>query len=132
MDRNEPVTYHNPILPGFYSDPSICRAGEDYYLVTSTFQYFPGVPVFHSKDLVHWEQIGHCLTRPAQLPKGLNIFAPTIRYHNGVFYMTTTSGGTFYVTATDPAGPWSDPIWIDAAFGDPALFFDDDGKATSV
>src|SRR3990170_5164517 len=76
-----------PILAGFYSDPSICRVGEDYYLVTSTFEYFPGVPVFHSKDLVNWEQIGHCIERPTQLPKSLNIFVATIRYNNGTFYM---------------------------------------------
>jgi len=125
------VTYHNPVIPGFYSDPSVCRAGEDYYLVTSTFEYFPGVPVFHSRDLVHWEQIGHCIHRKEQLPMGMNIFASTIRYHEGTFYMITTNvgrGGNFYVTATDPAGPWSDPVWVEVPGIDPDLFFDDDGK----
>jgi len=132
MPDNSPVTFRNPVIPGFYSDPSVCRVGDDYYLITSTFEYFPGVPVFHSKDLVNWEQIGHCIERPTQLPKGLNIFAATIRYHEGTFYMITTNvgtGGNFYVTATNPAGPWSDPVWIEAQGIDPDLFFDDDGKA---
>ncbi|MDQ0885116.1 xylan 1,4-beta-xylosidase [Paenibacillus sp. V4I9] len=134
-------TFRNPILAGFYPDPSICRVREDYYMVTSTFEYFPGVPIFHSKDLVHWRQIGHVLDRPSQLnldgiPASRGIYAPTLRYHEGVFYMITTltervPGGreNFFVTATDPAGPWSDPYWLDDAPGiDPSLFFDDDGK----
>ena len=87
--------YSNPVIPGFHPDPSVCKAGDDYYLVNSSFQYFPGVPLFHSKDLVHWEQIGNCLTRPSQLDltnanSGSGIFAPTIRYNDGVFYMITT------------------------------------------
>jgi len=82
IDRTKPVTYSNPVIPGFWSDPSVCRVGEDYYLVTSTFEYFPGVPVFHSRDLVNWEMIGYCIDRPAQLPQGLNIFATTIRTGN--------------------------------------------------
>jgi alpha-N-arabinofuranosidase len=130
-------TFQNPILPGFYPDPSICRVNEDYYLVTSTFAYFPGVPIFHSRDLVNWEQIGHVLDRQSQLPldgqgHSQGIFAPTIRYNDGVFYMITTnvgSGGNFLVTATDPAGPWSDPYYLNAPGIDPSLFFDDDGKA---
>lgn len=129
-------TFQNPILPGFYPDPSICRVNDDYYLVTSTFSYYPGVPIFHSKNLVDWEQIGHVLDRPSQLPldgqeQSQGIFAPTIRYNEGVFYMITTNvgkGGNFYVTATDPAGPWSDPYYLDAPGIDPSLFFDDDGK----
>jgi alpha-N-arabinofuranosidase len=131
-DPNQPVTFHNPVIPGFFSDPSVCRAGEDYYLVNSTFEYFPGVPVFHSKDLVNWEMIGYCIDRATQLPGDLNIFATTIRYHAGTFYMITTNitgGGNFYVTATNPAGPWSDPIFIKAQGIDPDLFFDDDGSA---
>ena len=130
-DPKEPVTYRNPVIPGFFSDPSVCRAGEDYYLVNSTFEYFPAVPVFHSRDLVNWEMIGYCIDRVTQLPKGLNIFATTIRYHEGTFYMITTNmgaGGNFYVTATNPAGPWSDPIWIEAQGIDPDLFFDEDGR----
>ena len=90
------TSYRNPVIPGFYPDPSVCRVGEDYYLVTSTFEFFPGVPVFHSRDLVHWEQIGHALTRASQLPlreapPSGGIYAPTIRYHDGVFYMVTTN-----------------------------------------
>jgi len=129
-------TFQNPILSGFYPDPSICRAGDDYYLVNSSFEFFPGVPIFHSRDLVHWRQVGYCLTRASQLRLNKvrasgGIYAPTLRYHDGTFYMVTTNvdgGGNFYVTATDPAGPWSEPIWLDRAGIDPSLFFDDDGK----
>ncbi|HDQ44411.1 MAG TPA: glycoside hydrolase family 43 protein [bacterium] len=128
-------TFTNPVLSGFYPDPSICRVGDDYYMVHSTFEYFPGVPVSHSKDLVHWRLIGYCLTRESQvhlhhIPASGGIFAPTIRYHDGTFYMITTCvgcGGNFYVTAEDPAGPWSDPVWLDREGIDPSLFFDDDG-----
>lgn len=128
--------YRNPVIPGFYPDPSVCRAGDDYYLVTSTFEYFPGVPVFHSKDLINWEQVGHCLTRKSQLPldkcwPSSGIYAPTIRHHDGVFYMTTTnlhSGGNFYVHTTDPAGEWSDPVYVKQGGIDPTIFFDGDGK----
>ncbi len=133
--------FTNPILAGFYPDPSICKVGEDYYLVNSTFAYFPGIPVFHSKDLVHWKLIGHVLNRPEQLnldnagvSRGL--FAPAIRYHNGIFYVTCTlvdKGGNFVVTATNPAGPWSNPVWLRNVNGiDPSLFFDGDGKAYIV
>jgi xylan 1,4-beta-xylosidase len=129
-------SYQNPVLSGFYPDPSICRVGDDYYLVNSSFEYFPGVPIFHSKDLVHWRQIGHVLTSTSQLPlekarASAGIFAPTLRYHDGKFYMVTTnvSGvGNFYVTATDPAGPWSERHPLDNEGIDPSLFFDDDGK----
>lgn len=129
----------NPILRGFYPDPSVCRVGKDFYLVNSTFSYVPGVPVFHSQDLVNWVQIGNVLERPSQLPLEMaevsrGIFAPTIRYNNGTFYMITTNidnGGNFFVTATDPAGPWSDPVWLKAPEGqdggiDPSLFFEGD------
>lgn len=129
---NDEVTYRNPVIPGFYSDPSVCRVGDDYYLITSTFEYFPGVPIFHSKDLVNWEQIGHCIHRKEQIPEHLNIFAATLRYHEGTFYMITTNvskGGNFFVTAENPAGPWSDPVWVNVPGIDPDLFFDDDGKA---
>jgi alpha-N-arabinofuranosidase len=130
------ITYNNPILPGFYPDPSITRAGNDYYLVCSSFEYFPGVPIFHSQDLIHWTQIGHVLNRVSQLDTRKSkssggIFAPTIRYHDGTFYMITTEihgKGNFYVTATDPAGPWSDPILIPYGGIDPSLMFDEDGK----
>ena len=128
--------YENPIIKGFNPDPSVCRAGDDYYLVTSSFQYFPGVPLYHSKDLINWEQIGHVLTRESQLPlkeaRSWNgIYAPTIRYNNGKFYMITTnvtSNGNFIVTATDPRGAWSEPILLDMPGIDPSLFWDDDGR----
>ncbi len=132
-DPADRITYKNPIIPGFYPDPSVCRVGPDYYLITSTFEFFPGVPIFHSRDLIHWQQIGHVIHRREQIPEKLNIFAATVRYHAGTFYMITTntsSRGTFYMTATDPAGPWSDPIWLDDIDGiDPDLYFDDDGRA---
>lgn len=80
------MKYQNPVISGFHPDPSIVRVGDDFYLVTRSFEYFPGVPLFHSRDLVHWRQIGHCLSRPSQLPlKGARasggIFAPTIRFY---------------------------------------------------
>ena len=83
-------TFQNPLLSGFYPDPSICRVGEDYYMVTSSFVYYPGLPIFHSKDLIHWEMIGHALSRPEQMefenaPTNSGIFAPTFRYHDGWF-----------------------------------------------
>ncbi|MFL5620337.1 MAG: glycoside hydrolase family 43 protein [Gemmatimonadaceae bacterium] len=137
-----PGEYHNPILAGFYPDPSIVRAGDDYYLVTSSFAYFPGVPIFHSRDLVAWTQIGNVLDRPSQLnldSAGISrgVFAPAIRYNKGTFYMITTvvdRGGNFFVTATNPAGPWSEPVWLPplADAIDPSFFFDDDGKAYVV
>ena len=126
----------NPVLRGFYPDPSICRVGEDYYMVTSSFAYYPGVPVFHSRDLRHWEQLGHVLTRPSQLPLDCRhisggIYAPTLRYHDGLFYMITTNVdgiGDFIVTAKDPAGPWSEMhVLKDVPGIDPSLMWDDDG-----
>jgi alpha-N-arabinofuranosidase len=131
--------YRNPVIPGFYPDPSVCRVGNDYYLINSSFEYFPGIPVWTSKDLVHWKQLGHVLTRKQQLPldscKPSNgIYAPTIRYHDGVFYVVVTlvSGNkgyqNFYVTATNPAGPWSNPVYVAQSGIDPSLFWDDDGK----
>ena len=135
---------YNPILPGWYSDPSFCTNGEgDYFLVTSTFSYFPGVPIFHSRDLVNWKQIGHVLDRPSQLT-GLDrqqtsggIFAPDIKYNpaNRTYYMITTNVGTgnFLVKTQDPFGSWSEPILLPQVQGiDPSLFFDDDGKAYIV
>jgi beta-xylosidase len=133
--------FSNPILAGFYPDPSICRVGSDYYLVTSTFSYFPGLPVFHSKDLVNWELLGHAMDRAGQLNldgQGVSrgLFAPTIRHNSGVFYITCTLvdiGGNFVITAASPEGPWSAPVWIPEINGiDPSLFFDDDDKAYIV
>ena len=135
------IELKNPILSGFYPDPSICRVGRDYYLVNSTFCYFPAVPIFHSYDLVHWEQIGNVLDRNSQVDlsdceHSGGIFAPTIRWHDGTFYMITTNmthGGTFIVTAQDPKGPWSEPHFITGAGSmDPSLFFDSDGKAYCI
>lgn len=138
-----PNTYKNPIISGFHPDPSITRVGDDYYLVNSSFNMFPGIPIFHSKDLVNWQQIGNVLDRPEQLnmknpSNGGGVWAPTIRYHNGLFYVIVTCkqcinscncGDNFYVTAKNPEGPWSDPIWVDKSYGiDPTIFWDDDGK----
>lgn len=134
-DREE---YRNPILAGFYPDPSIVQVGQDYYLVNSSFSYFPGIPIFHSRDLVNWTQIGNVIDRPSQLDFGnlgisRGVFAPAISHHDGTFYLVTTCvdcGGNFVVTAKDPAGPWSDPVWLPEMGGiDPSLFFDDDGRA---
>lgn len=127
----------NPIVPGFHPDPSICRVGEDYYLATSSFEWFPGVPIFHSRDLMHWRQIGHALTRPSQLPlAGVGhsggIWAPTLRWHDGVFHLVTTvvgGGGNVLVSARDPAGEWSEPRWFDADGYDPSLHIEPDGTA---
>lgn len=132
------ATIQNPVLPGFHPDPSICRAGDDYFLVTSSFEYAPGVPVFHSRNLVEWRLVGYALSREAQLELGAakssqGIYAPTIRFHEGQFVVITTNmttGRGFYVTTDDPAGAWSDPIFVqESGFSmDPSLFFDDDGK----
>ncbi|MFJ6215246.1 glycoside hydrolase family 43 protein [Streptomyces sp. NPDC092296] len=131
----------NPVLPGFYPDPSVCRVGDDYYLVNSSFEYFPGLPLHHSRDLVHWRPIGHAMDRPEQLPlDGVRpsggLYAPALTHHDGRFHLVCTlvdgtrESGTFLLTADDPAGPWSDPLWLPEAPGfDPSLFFDDDGSA---
>jgi alpha-N-arabinofuranosidase len=127
-------------VAGFYPDPSVCRAGNDYYLVNSSFAYFPGVPIFHSTDLVNWNQIGHVLDRTSQLeldglPVSSGIFAPAITYHDGLFYMITTNVrgiGNFFVTAKDPGGPWSEPVRLKFDGIDPSIFFDDDGRAYIV
>lgn len=132
----------NPILPGCHPDPTICRVGEDFYLITSTFEYLPGLPVLHSRDLVSWEPIGHVIDRPGMLDmlgmrSSSGLYAPTLRFHDGTFYVVCTlvdqndgaRGGNFIVTAADPAGPWSDPTWLDVDGIDPSIFFDDDGRA---
>ncbi|WP_406129109.1 glycoside hydrolase family 43 protein [Streptomyces sp. NBC_00989] len=130
-------TYDNPVIGGFHPDPSVCRVGEDYYLVCSSFEYFPGVPLFHSRDLVHWRQLGNVLDRPGQLnlpddtPASAGIYAPTLRHHDGRFYLITTevSGkGNFIVTADRPEGPWSDPVLVDVPGIDPDLAWDEDGN----
>ena len=129
--------YFNPILAGFYPDPSICRVDDNYYLITSSFAYFPGMPIFTSTDLVNWKQIGHVLDRKEQadftgIGVSRGLFAPTIRYNKGTFYVICTNvdqGGNFIVTATNPEGPWSNPVWLPEIDGiDPDIFFDTDGK----
>ena len=127
----------NPILPGFHPDPSICRRGEDYFLITSTFEFFPGIPIYRSKDLVSWELIGQVVTRRHQFEYSLmeasrGLFAPTIRYHDSRFYVTVTDvtqKGNCLLSAEDPRGPWSDPVCLDQEGIDPSLFFDEDGRA---
>lgn len=139
-------TYQNPVLAGYFPDPTITKrtnadGTDDFYMAVSSFVMTPGLPILHSKDLVNWQLIGHALERDAQFDmKGQQIsqgiYAPTIRYHDGVFYIInttvateTTKGGNFILTATDPAGPWSEPIWLPEVPGiDPDIFFDDDGK----
>ncbi|MEU8264084.1 glycoside hydrolase family 43 protein [Micromonospora sp. NPDC048999] len=131
-------TFANPVIAGLHPDPSVCRVGGDYYLACSSFEYFPGVPLFHSRDLVHWEQIGNVLDRPGQLdlpvttPASAGVYAPTLRQHNGRFWLIVTNvadgGGTLICTASDPAGPWSDPVWVPGLAGiDPDLAWGDDG-----
>lgn len=128
------MKYENPVIRGFYPDPSICKAGDIYYLVCSSMQYSPGVPIFESTDLIHWKQIGHCLTRKSQLHldqvnSSGGVFAPTIRYHEGRFYMTTTNDTThqnFYIWTDDIYGEWSEPIFVQQGGIDPSLFFEKD------
>ena len=130
------ISYKNPIIPGFYPDPSVCRAGQDYYLVTSSFEFFPGIPLFHSRDLIHWNQIGHVLTRKSQLnlqgcQASGGLWAPTIRVHDVRFYVSVTNfdhGGNFFVWTDDIHGEWSDPIWVKQGGIDPSLFWDVDGN----
>lgn len=127
------MKFQNPIIPGFYPDPSICKANGKYYMVCSSFQYFPGVPLFESEDLINWTQIGHVLTRESQLPldgagNAGGIYAPTIRYNNGRFYMVTTNvndGGNFYVYTDDIYGEWSERIFVEQGGIDPSLYFED-------
>lgn len=143
QERNIPQMVANPILPGFNPDPSVCRVGDDYYLVTSSFAFYPGLPIYHSKDMVNWRLVGHALNENNiggfhfdGIGDNDGIWAPTIRYNRGTFYISCTawrSGGNFIITATDPAGPWSKPVWVPEASGiDPTLFFDDDGKCYYV
>lgn len=133
----------NPILPGFHPDPSICRAGEDYYIATSTFEWFPGVRIHHSRDLIHWRPITSPLTRSTQLNMEGNInsggvWAPCLSYDNSVFYLIYTDVKSrvgafkdthnYLVTATDIEGPWSEPVFLNSSGFDPSLFHDEDGR----
>ncbi|MET7426239.1 glycoside hydrolase family 43 protein [Dactylosporangium sp. NPDC005555] len=123
-----------PVVAGFHPDPSICRAGDDYYLACSSFEYFPGVPILHSRDLVHWTQIGNVLDRVplrADTPSSGGIYAPTLRHHDGRFWLIVTNvsgGGNQLYTTIDPAGPWSGPVPLPEVAGiDPDLAWDTDG-----
>ncbi|MCM1047232.1 MAG: glycoside hydrolase family 43 protein [Clostridiales bacterium] len=125
------MKYMNPIIKGFSPDPSICRVGNDYYLVTSTFEYFPAIPIYHSTDLVNWMQIGNCIERPQQLPfdiaeAGQGVWAPTIRYFNGKFYVTASfmGFGNFIISSENPASDWSEPVKVNINGIDPSILFD--------
>ncbi|MFT4143570.1 MAG: glycoside hydrolase family 43 protein [Mobilitalea sp.] len=128
------MKYNNPVIKGFYPDPSVCKVGDTFYLVCSSMHYFPGVPLFESKDLVNWKQIGHCLTRKSQIEldkvdSSGGVFAPTIRYHEGRFYMTTTNATlqkNFYVWTDNIYGEWSEPIFVDQDGIDPSFYFEND------
>ncbi|NLF05830.1 MAG: glycoside hydrolase family 43 protein [Actinomycetales bacterium] len=138
MNRPARTAATHPVVPGYHPDPSVCRVGEEYFLATSSFEYAPGVPIHRSTDLVHWELLGHALTREDQWPLGTfadsrGIFAPTLRHHDGRFWMITTDvdglGGQLLVTAQDPAGPWSPAVRLPHVAGiDPDIAWDDDGR----
>ena len=153
FSMNAQEKFSNPIISGGYPDPSICKVGDTFYIVNSSFEYFPGLPIHKSKDLINWELIGYGLHRKSQVNSTVNlidvqsnggIHAPTIRYKDGVYYIITTNVYydeekgkadmvNFIITAENPVGPWSDPIHIVGAPGiDPDLFFDDDGKVWYV
>ena len=126
-------TFANPVIGGFYPDPSVCRVGDDYYLACSSFEYFPGMPVFHSRDLVHWEQVGNARQwpLPAATPSSGGVYAPTLRHHDGRFWLIVAdaTGSTVLLTAADAAGPWSSPLIIDGVKGiDPDIAWDDEGR----
>jgi len=142
-DGAAPPVFSNPVIPGFAPDPSIVRVGDDFWLINSTFEYFPGIPIYHSRDLVDWELVNYALTRPSQanlatLKSSDGIHASTIRYHDGTYYIITTNNidgnmVNFVVTADDPRGEWSEARVLEGAPGiDPSLFFDDDGRAWYV
>ncbi len=137
----DPEMFNNPILPGYHPDPSICRVGDEYYMVNSSFEWWPCMPIHRSRDLVNWELVGYGRVDPAKLPvrEGTGdsggIFAVTIRHHDGLFYLITTmigGKGNFYITTADPTGEWSDPVWLGSEGIDPSLFWDEDGKCYYV
>ena len=127
-------SFRNPVLPGFHPDPSIVKVGDDFYAVTSTFSWYPGLPIMHSTDLVNWRQIGNAIDRPGMVDFGglgtnRGLFAPAITHHDGKFWITNTCiecGDNFVITADDPAGPWSEPHWLDFGGIDPSLYFEGD------
>jgi alpha-N-arabinofuranosidase len=131
------MVFQNPVIRGYYPDPSVCKVNGKYYLVASSFQFFPGVPLFESEDIINWKQIGFCLTGESQLPldnvgSSGGIYAPTLRYNDGAFYMVTTNvghkhGGNFYVKTSDIYGKtsqWSQPVFVDQGGIDPSLYFE--------
>ncbi|MFW5845157.1 MAG: glycoside hydrolase family 43 protein [Planctomycetota bacterium] len=139
------TTFTNPVVPGCYPDPSVCRIGAWYYLACSSFHYWPGLPLFRSRDLVHWQSIGHAVDRPEQMDlrtiaASEGLFAPTLRYHDGRFRLLCTRVAgprdqwrNFILEAEDPTGDWSDPIWIEPPAGvdpgiDPSIAWDEDGR----
>jgi xylan 1,4-beta-xylosidase len=136
----ERVKFSNPVISGFHPDPSICLVGRDYFLATSTFTYFPGVPIYRSRDLVEWTQVGNALDRRSQVDLAstegwlsLGVYAPTLRHHDGQFWMITTNvtnngSRTFFVHSEDAAGPWSEPTFVDIGGFDPDLAWDDQGN----
>ena len=132
--------FRNPILAGFRPDPAIVRVEDEYYLMTSSFSYWPGLPIFHSRDLVSWAQIGAAIDRRAQMAfdglfPSLGIYGPDLKYYAGQFYALSTCvgcGGNFVITAQDPRGPWSEPNWLPFDGIDPGIFFDEDGRAFIV
>ncbi|GAA1960199.1 glycoside hydrolase family 43 protein [Microbacterium deminutum] len=129
--------YRNPVIRGHAPDPSAVRVGDDYFLANSSFGFLPGIPISHSTDLVNWRTIGFAATRPAQYRRDgesgpVNLFAPTLRHHDGVFHLVCTNQadeqGNFLLRADDPAGEWSDAVWLDREAFDPSLFRDEDGQ----
>jgi alpha-N-arabinofuranosidase len=137
LAKPAPGQFINPVISGYAPDPSITRVGDDYYLVTSSFVHYPGLPIYHSRDLVTWTQIGNAIDRPGQvdfsdMKVSAGLMAPSISYHDGLFYIVCTNRKNFVITARDPAGPWSDPVDFDFDGIDPSLFWDDDGKAYIV
>ncbi|MEW4449450.1 glycoside hydrolase family 43 protein [Qipengyuania sp. JC766] len=132
--KTPPDAFRNPVLPGFHPDPSIVKVGDDFYAVTSTFSWFPGLPIFHSTDLVNWKLVGHAIDRPDQIDlSGLGtnrgLFAPAITHHDGKFWIVNTCiecGDNFVLTADRPEGPWSDPQWLEFGGIDPSLYFEGD------
>jgi xylan 1,4-beta-xylosidase len=143
-------TIRNPILTGFHPDPCICRKGDDFYIANSSFQWWPGVPIHHSRDLVNWELVGYGLSRRSQLdmeriPDSGGIWAPALSYcaHDGLFYLVYTNVNrpsryapietpNYVVTAEDPCGPWSEPVFLNRTGFDPSIFHDDDGRSWMI
>ena len=137
------LVINNPIIKGFNPDPSILRVGDDYYIATSTFEWHPGIQIHHSRDLVNWQLIGHVLKTAAHLdmigvPNSSGIWAPSLSYHDGLYYMVYTVVRTrtgpfkdlknYLVTSDSIHGPWSEPVFLNSAGFDPSLFHDDNGK----